>query len=64
MYNFMAHLGLIVVPLGYADPSLFVAGTPYGASSVSGQENALPTTQDLHVARFQGKRVARVWQGL
>lgn len=23
MYNFMAHLGLIVVPLGYADPSLY-----------------------------------------
>src|ERR1700679_2216645 len=40
MYNFMAHLGLIIVPLGYGDPAMFVAGTPYGASSVSGQTSA------------------------
>ena len=64
MYNFMAHLGLIIVPLGYADPGLFTAGTPYGASSVSGQNNAPPTSQDLHVARFQGKRVAHVARAL
>jgi NAD(P)H dehydrogenase (quinone) len=35
MYNFLAHLGLIIVPTGYADPSLYKAGTPYGASAVS-----------------------------
>jgi NAD(P)H dehydrogenase (quinone) len=29
----MAHLGLVIVPLGYADPAMFKAGTPYGASS-------------------------------
>ena len=34
LYNPMAHLGLIIVPLGYADPALFKAGTPYGASAV------------------------------
>ena len=64
MYNFMAHLGLIIVPLGYADPTLFVAGTPYGASSISGQNNAPPTDGDLEVARFQGKRVAHVAKAL
>jgi len=64
MYNFMAHLGLIIVPLGYADPSLFKAGTPYGASSVSGQDNAPPTDDDLEVARFQGRRVAQVAKAL
>jgi NAD(P)H dehydrogenase (quinone) len=64
MYNFMAHLGLIIVPLGYADPGLFTAGTPYGASSVSGQNNAPPTSEDLHVARFQGKRVTHVARAL
>ena len=63
-YNFMAHLGLIIVPLGYADPSLFAAGTPYGASSVSGQNNAPPTEEDLAVARFQGKRVTEVARAL
>jgi len=60
MYNFMAHLGLIIVPLGYADPALFATGTPYGASSVSGQNNTPPTAEDLTVARFQGRRVAHV----
>ncbi len=64
MYNPMAHLGLILVPLGYADPSLFKAGTPYGASTVSGQENNPPTADDLEVARFQGKRVVQVARGL
>lgn len=64
MYNFMAHLGLIIVPLGYADPALFAAGTPYGASTVSGQNNAPPAPADLDVARFQGKRVAQVARAL
>jgi NAD(P)H dehydrogenase (quinone) len=65
MYNFMAHLGLILVPTGYADPSVFVAGTPYGASSVSGaNSDQMPTEADLTVARFQGKRVAEVARAL
>jgi NAD(P)H dehydrogenase (quinone) len=60
LYAPMAHLGLILVPTGYADPALFKAGTPYGASSVSGSNGALPSADDLEVARFQGKRVARI----
>ena len=60
LYAPMAHLGLILVPTGYADPALFKAGTPYGASSVSGSNGAAPNADDMEVARFQGKRVARV----
>ena len=60
LYTPMAHLGLIIVPLGYADPALFRAGTPYGASTVSGQANNPPTADDLEVARFQGRRVTQV----
>ena len=60
LYNPMAHLGLIIVPLGYADPAMFKAGTPYGASAVSGNPPAPPTADDLEVARFQGKRVTTV----
>jgi NAD(P)H dehydrogenase (quinone) len=60
LYNPMAHLGMIIVPLGYADPVLFRAGTPYGASTVSGQDNSPPTADDLEVARFQGRRVTQV----
>ena len=60
LYQPMAHLGLIIVPLGYADPITFRAGTPYGASSVSGQNNASPTEDDIAAAHFQGKRVTQV----
>ncbi len=60
LYNPMAHLGMIIVPLGYAEPVLFRAGTPYGASTVSGQDNSPPTADDLEVARFQGRRVTEV----
>src|SRR6266850_6447403 len=60
LYNPMAHLGLIIVPLGYADPAMFKAGTPYGASAVSGNPPAPPSTDDLEVARYQGKRVTTV----
>ena len=60
LYAPMAHLGLILVPTGYADPVLFKAGTPYGASSVSGSNSAPPGADDLEVARFQGKRITRI----
>jgi NAD(P)H dehydrogenase (quinone) len=60
LYNPMAHLGLIIVPLGYADPVMFKAGTPYGASAVSSSNATPPTAEDLEVARFQGRRVAAV----
>jgi NAD(P)H dehydrogenase (quinone) len=40
------------------------AAHPYGASTVSGLENNLPTADDLEVARFQGKRVAQVARAL
>jgi NAD(P)H dehydrogenase (quinone) len=65
MYNFMAHLGLIIVPLGYADPAMFKGfGTPYGASSVSGQTATPPTPEDLEVARYEGRRLAQVARAL
>jgi NAD(P)H dehydrogenase (quinone) len=64
LYNPMAHLGLIIVPLGYADPAMFKAGTPYGASAVSFNQATPPTADDLDVARFQGRRVATVAKAL
>lgn len=59
LYNTMAHLGLIIVPTGYADPAMFKAGTPYGASAVV-PPNGAPTEDDLAVAHYQGRRVAEV----
>lgn len=60
LYVPAAHLGMIIVPTGYANPVLFEAGTPYGASSVSENVARAPLPADLAVARFQGERVAQV----
>lgn len=60
LYHPLAHLGFIIVPTGYADPALFKAGSPYGATSVSYGKDAPPTEDDLVVARFQGKRTVEV----
>src|SRR5437870_3063518 len=53
-------LGLIIVPLGYADAAMFKAGTPYGATHVSKLDTVEPDAEHLDVARFQGRRVATV----
>ncbi len=61
MFNPMAHLGLIIVPLGYGDPIMFRAGTPYGAhAAVDGQHVTKVADDELTVARHQGKRLAQV----
>jgi NAD(P)H dehydrogenase (quinone) len=61
LWNPLAHLGFIIVPTGYADPVMFAgAGSPYGASVVSGHPPAGPSEAELAVARFQGKRVVQV----
>ncbi len=60
-YNFMAHLGLIIVPNGYGDPIMFRAGTPYGAhAAVDGQHVKDVSEDDLAVARHQGSRLTKV----
>ncbi|HTC84895.1 MAG TPA: NAD(P)H:quinone oxidoreductase [Rhizomicrobium sp.] len=61
LWNPLAHLGFIIVPTGYADPVMFAgAGSPYGASVISGHPPAGPTEAELAVARFQGRRVTQV----
>jgi NAD(P)H dehydrogenase (quinone) len=64
MYVPLAHLGLIIVPTGYADAAMFKAGTPYGATTVSFNQAKPPSAEDLEVARWQGRRVARVARAL
>ncbi len=61
----MYHLGMIVVTPGYGDPAIREAGSPYGATSVSGPMSDIPPTEkDLTVARFLGSRVAQVAKAL
>ncbi len=57
----MAHLGFIIVPNGYTHEKVLQGhGTPYGSSSMSGQNSAPPTADELEVARHQGARIAQV----
>ena len=57
----MAHLGFIIVPTGYTHARIVQGhGTPYGASSMSGQNSAPPTPEELEVAKHQGARVTQV----
>ena len=61
LYVPMAHLGFIIVPNGYTHSKVFAGhGTPYGSSSISGQNSAPPTADELEVARHQGARVTQV----
>ena len=64
IYTPMAHLGLIIVPLGYSDPVMFKAGTPYGATHVSHLDSVKPDAEHLAVARYQGRRVTSVAKAL
>jgi len=61
LWNPLAHLGFIIVPTGYGDGVMFAgAGSPYGASVVSGNPPSGPSEAELAVARYQGKRVVQV----
>lgn len=61
LWNPLAHLGFIIVPTGYADGVMFAgAGSPYGASVISGHPPSGPTEAEIAVAKFQGKRVTQV----
>lgn len=61
LWNPLAHLGFIIVPTGYADGVMFAgAGSPYGASVISGHPPSGPSEAEIAVARFQGRRVTQV----
>ena len=61
LYIPMAHLGFIIVPNGYTHEKIFQGhGTPYGSSSISGQNTASPTADELVVAKHQGARITQV----
>lgn len=64
LYTVLAHLGLIIVPLGYSHGSLFKAGSPYGATCITKGGTEKPTEDDLTVARYQGQRIAVVAKNL
>ena len=62
----LAHHGMIIVPIGYINPSLFditqgAGGTPYGASTIAGGDGSRqPDERELGIARSQGEHVAQI----
>ena len=64
LWPVLAHLGLIIVPTGYADPAMFAAGSPYGATAATGQDHRPTTEAERAAAHWQGARVARVAKAL
>lgn len=60
------HHGMVVVGLPYAAKGLMrmdevSGGSPYGATTLSGPDNARqPSTNELEVARFQGRHVTEI----
>jgi NAD(P)H dehydrogenase (quinone) len=60
LYNFIHHIGGIVVSPGYTDPSKFVDGNPYGTSHVSAKGKNPVDDIARTAAAVQAKRVVTV----
>lgn len=66
MHTTLLHLGFIIVGLPYSFQGLLnmdeiTGGTPYGATTMSGGDNARqPSENELNGARFQGRHIAEI----
>ena len=66
VHTTMLHLGMIVVGLPYTFQGQLrmdeiTGGTPYGATTISGQKGErMPSDNELAAARFQGRHVAAI----
>ncbi|MXP49554.1 NAD(P)H:quinone oxidoreductase [Pantoea sp. Eser] len=64
VWTTLAHHGMVIVPIGYGTQELFDisrarGGTPYGASTLAGEDGSRqPTEEELNIARYQGEHVA------
>ena len=65
-HTFFFHQGMVVVGVPYECQELMImneltGGTPYGASTITGGKGErLPSANELTIARFQGRHVARI----
>lgn len=68
-YPTLIHHGMVVVGVPYSEEGLFnieevSGGSPYGATTISGNNTRMPSENELKIARFQGAHVARVAKAL
>lgn len=65
-HNFLLHQGMIVVGVPYSCSELLnmdeiSGGTPYGASTLAkGDGSRMPSANELAIARFQGRHLAKI----
>jgi len=69
-HSTLLHHGMIIVGVPYAEQRLLnmeeiTGGTPYGATTLAGADGSRrPTKNELAIARFQGRHVAKIAQKL
>jgi NAD(P)H dehydrogenase (quinone) len=62
----LLHHGMVIVGVPYSEPGLVAmdqvtGGTPYGATTLAGPDNKRePSSNELAIARFQGRHVAEI----
>ena len=65
-HSTLLHHGMVIVGVPYSEPGLvnmteISGGTPYGATTLTGPDGKRqPSENELNIARFQGKHVARI----
>jgi NAD(P)H dehydrogenase (quinone) len=69
-HSTLLHHGMVIVGVPYSCKGLTImteisGGSPYGASTLAGSDGKrMPSENELEIARFQGKHVARLAQRL
>jgi NAD(P)H dehydrogenase (quinone) len=69
-FNTLIHHGMIIVGVPYSETRLsnmseISGGTPYGASTLGGNDGSRqPTENELEIAKFQGRHVAEITKRL
>lgn len=64
LYTTMYHWGMVIVPPGYTDASVYAAGgNPYGTSCTVGAADQ-PDRATLDAARYQGRRLVTITAAL
>lgn len=68
-HSTLFHLGFIVVGTPYSEKRLLkmdeiTGGTPYGATTLSGDGSRQPSQNELAIAEFQGQHVAEITKAL
>ncbi len=64
-HTVLLHLGMVIVGLPYSFKGLtrvdeITGGSPYGATTIAGNNDRKPSSNELEGARFQGRHVANI----